>query len=166
MSLKHMTKRTSIFRKTLLGLVKSLHEQFLTEMGVNIAKMKAIKRWHPRFKLDECEAIKAAPLPTKPGGENGPQTATKLLEIMKERFPDQANEKLEARKKELEAIELKKIKDEAGDQKAEEKSDKPKIPAHILAKIRAKQAAKVGFNRIVLLRELRSCNALSVTAWW
>lgn len=146
MSLKHMAKRTLIFRQTLLGLVKSLHEQFLTGMGVNVAKMKAIKRWHPRFRLDECEQIKAAPLPAKPGAEDGPQTASKLLEMMKERFPDQATEKLAARKKELEAIELKKIKDAAADQKAEDKTDKPKIPAHILAKIRAKQAAKVSFE--------------------
>jgi len=143
MSLKHMTKRTKTFRQTLLGIVKSLHELFLVSLGLDVTKMKTIKRWHPSFKLSECEVIKSAPMPVKPGSEDAPQTATKLLEMMKERFPAQAAEKLEARKKELEVIELKKIKDEQQSTSSKvEPTDKPKIPAHILAKIRAKQAAK------------------------
>lgn len=70
---------------------------------------------------------------------------------MKEQLPEKAAEKLKERKAELEQIELKKILDEKEAKRAEEK-DKPstskpagrrEIPPHILAKIRAKQAAKV-----------------------
>ena len=112
-----------------------------------------IRRWHPKFKLDSCAAIKIAPIPSKPGAEDGPTSATKLLEMMKERFPSEAEEKLKLRKKELEKAELKKIQEEEkhkSDSTGEPEKSKPKIPAHILAKIRAKQAAKVRkkFNKI------------------
>ena len=105
-----------------------------------------IRRWHPKFKLDSCAAIKIAPIPSKPGAEDGPTSATKLLEMMKERFPSEAEEKLKLRKKELEKAELKKIQEEEkqkSESTGEPEKSKPKIPAHILAKIRAKQAAKV-----------------------
>lgn len=105
-----------------------------------------IKRWHPQFKLDSCAALKIAPMPQKPGSEDAPASASKLLEMMKERFPSEAEEKLKLRKKELEQAELKKIQEEEklkNESKAEPEKAKSKIPAHILAKIRAKQAAKV-----------------------
>lgn len=107
--------------------------------------MKQIKRWHPQFKLEQCDVLKSAPLPAKPGSSDVPTSATKLLEMMKDRFPERAAEKLEARKKELEIIELAKIKKAETEQSDATSAvkDKPKIPAHILAKIRAKQAAKV-----------------------
>ena len=61
-------------------------------------------------------------------------------------MPDKAKAKFEERKKELELIELAKIKKEEEEAKssstASASTNKPKIPAHILAKIRAKQAAK------------------------
>ena len=113
--------------------------------------MKNIKRWHPQFKLEECSPLQPAPLPEKPGSENAPTSAAKLLEMMKDKFPAKAAQKLEARKKELETIELKKIQDKEEDEKTrtakteDTPKAKPKIPAHILAKIRAKQAAKVIF---------------------
>ena len=126
--------------------------------------MKQIKRWHPQFKLEQCAALKSAPLPKRPGAESAPTSATKLLEMMKDRFPAQATEKLEARKKELEIIELKKIEKEKSDTTAPA-PEKSKIPAHILAKIRAKQAAKVcaffeNKKFEFFFRELRSNNAL------
>ena len=55
---------------------------------------------------------------------------------MGDKLPEKAKAKLAARTKELEAVELEKIK---VDKSAETKS---KIPAHILAKIKAKQAAR------------------------
>ena len=57
MSLAHMKKRNVSFRKTLLGIVKDLHEKFCASIGVDISK-KTIKRWHPQFKLEECHIIK------------------------------------------------------------------------------------------------------------
>ena len=59
-------------------------------------------------------------------------------------MPDKAKAKFEERKKELELIELAKIKKEEEEAKSSTTAptNKPKIPAHILAKIRAKQAAK------------------------
>ena len=71
---------------------------------------------------------------------------------MKDQLPEKASEKLKERKAELEKIELKKILEEKEAKKDEEQpsSSKPgtssgrrEIPPHILAKIRAKQAAKV-----------------------
>lgn len=71
---------------------------------------------------------------------------------MKEQLPEKAAEKLKERKAELEQIELKKILEEKEAKKDEEQpsSSKPgrrEIPPHILAKIRAKQAAKVNINK-------------------
>ena len=70
--------------------------------------------------------------------------------MMKEQIPEKAAEKLKERRAELEKIELKKILDEKEAKKEGEKpstssapSGKREIPPHILAKIRAKQAAKV-----------------------
>ena len=70
--------------------------------------------------------------------------------MMKEQIPEKAAEKLKERRAELEKIELKKILDEKEAKKEAEKpstssaqSGKREIPPHILAKIRAKQAAKV-----------------------
>ena len=61
-------------------------------------------------------------------------------------MPDKAKAKFEQRKKELELVELEKIKKEEQEASASSSApaptNKPKIPAHILAKIRAKQAAK------------------------
>ena len=58
MSLKHMTKRSRTFRQTLLGIVKDLHQKFLMKIGLDVSKMKNIKRWHPSFKLEECDPIR------------------------------------------------------------------------------------------------------------
>ena len=71
---------------------------------------------------------------------------------MKDQLPEKAAEKLKERKAELEQIELKKILEEKEAKKDEEQpsSSKPgrrEIPPHILAKIRAKQAAKVNINK-------------------
>lgn len=155
MSLSHLTKRSKSFRQTLLGIVKSLHEEFCLSQGIPKEKLAKLKRWHPRFKLEECEPIKQAKLPEKPGAADSTLSANQLLDKMRDNLPDKAKAKLEERKKELEKIELEKIKNENAekaksvekDGKSVEKSgsskpNKPKIPAHILAKIRAKQAAK------------------------
>ena len=61
-------------------------------------------------------------------------------------MPDKAKAKFEQRKKELELIKLAKIeKDEEEEAKSSSSApaptNKPKIPAHILAKIRSKEAA-------------------------
>ena len=87
-----------------------------------------------------------AKLPEKPGAADSKLSANELLDKMRDKMPDKAKAKLEARKKELELIELAKIKKEEEEAKssatAPAPTNKPKIPAHILAKIRAKQAAK------------------------
>ena len=62
-------------------------------------------------------------------------------------MPDEAKAKFEERIQELEQIELEKIKKEEEAAKVNNSTNqsapgKPKIPAHILAKIRVKQAAK------------------------
>ena len=64
---------------------------------------------------------------------------------MGDKLPEKAKAKLAARTKELEAVELEKIKaKEAETEKSGEapKTEKKGIPAHILAKIKAKQAAR------------------------
>ena len=71
---------------------------------------------------------------------------------MKEQLPEKAAEKLKERKAELEQIELKKILKEKEAKKNQEqpsssKTGRREIPPHILAKIRAKQAAKVNRKR-------------------
>ena len=66
---------------------------------------------------------------------------------MGSKMPDEAKAKFEERIQELEQIELEKIKKEEEAAKVNNSTNqsapgKPKIPAHILAKIRVKQAAK------------------------
>ena len=58
MSLKHLSKRSKSFRQTLLGIVKSYHEEFCLSKGIAASKLANLKRWHPSFKLEECEPIK------------------------------------------------------------------------------------------------------------
>lgn len=146
MSLKHLSKRSKSFRQTLLGIVKSYHEEFCLSKGIAASKLANLKRWHPSFKLEECEPIKQAKLPEKPGAADSTLTANQLLDKMRDKMPDKAKAKFEERKKELELIELAKIKKEEEEAKSSTTvaapTNKPKIPAHILAKIRAKQAAK------------------------
>lgn len=143
MNLTHLTSRLQVVKRTLFGIVSEMHKKFLEGLGVDVKKMKAIRRWHPSFPLDSCDPVKKTELPPKPGTENGPTTATQLLEMMKDRFPEKAAEKLAQRKKELEEIELAKIrKEDENPIESMPQPGKPKIPAHILAKIRAKQAAK------------------------
>ena len=90
--------------------------------------------------------IYLAKLPEKPGAEDAHLSANQLLDKMRDKMPDKAKAKFEQRKKELELVELEKIKKEEQEAKtsssAPAPTNKPKIPAHILAKIRAKQAAK------------------------
>ena len=86
-----------------------------------------------------------AKIPQKPGTEDSALTAIELLEKMGDKLPEKAKAKLAARTKELEAVELEKIKaKEAETVKSGEapKTEKKGIPAHILAKIKAKQAAR------------------------
>ena len=139
MSLSHMKKRNVSFRKTLLGIVKSIHEKFLVSLGVDVSNMKTLKRWHPQFRLEECDIIKPAKIPQKPGTEDSALSAIELLEKMGDKLPEKAKAKLEARTKELEKVELEKIKVKEGDKP---ETAKKGIPAHILAKIKAKQAAR------------------------
>jgi len=127
--------------------VKSYHEQFCLSKGIAASKLANLKRWHPSFKLEECEPIKQAKLPEKPGAADSTLSANQLLDKMRDKMPDKAKAKFEERKKELELIELAKIKKEEeaaakSSTTAPTPTNKPKIPAHILAKIRAKQAAK------------------------
>ena len=90
--------------------------------------------------------IHLAKLPEKPGAADSTLSANQLLEKMRDKMPDKAKAKFEDRKKELELIKLAKIKKEEEEAKSSAATpaatNKPKIPAHILAKIRAKQAAK------------------------
>ena len=102
MSLSHMKKRNVSFRKTLLGIVKSIHEKFLVSLGVDVSNMKTLKRWHPQFRLEECDIIKPAKIPQKPGTEDSALSAIELLEKMGDKLPEKAKAKLEARTKELE----------------------------------------------------------------
>ena len=69
-------------------------------------------------------------------------TATDLLKKMSSSLPDKAKVKLAERTAELEKAELEKIKEADKTKEEAPKGNKPKIPPHILAKIRAKQAAK------------------------
>ena len=101
------------------------------------------------IQLFPCIFIKlyfSAKIPEKPGAGDNTTTATELLEKMRDKLPDKAKAKLEQRKKELEKIELEKIhateKEQVAEKTGPSNLNKPKIPAHILAKIRAKQAAK------------------------
>ena len=57
MSPKHLLKRSKSFRQTLLGIVKSYHEKFCLSNDI-ASKLANSKRWHPAFKLEECEPIK------------------------------------------------------------------------------------------------------------
>jgi len=143
MSLSHMKKRNISFRKTLLGIVKDLHEKFLVTLGVDVSSMKTLKRWHPQFQLEQCDIIKPAKIPQKPGTEDNALSAIELLEKMGDKLPEKAKAKLEARTKELEKVELEKLKKESENQSTETAAAAKKgIPAHILAKIKAKQAAR------------------------
>ena len=58
MSAKHLSKRSRSFRQTLLGIVKSYHETFCLSKDIRASKLVNSKRWHPVFKLEECEPIK------------------------------------------------------------------------------------------------------------
>ena len=58
MSPKHLSKRSKSFRQTLLGIVKSYHEEFCLSKGTAASKLANVKKWHPAFKLEECEPIK------------------------------------------------------------------------------------------------------------
>ena len=90
--------------------------------------------------------IYLAQLPEKPGAADAHLSANHLLDKLRDKMPDKAREKFEQRKKKVELIELTKIKKDEEEAKASSStpvlSSKPKIPAHILAKIRTKQAAK------------------------
>ena len=70
MSLNHMKKRNVAFRKTLLGIVKDIHERFLIGLGVDVSNMKTLKRWHPQFRLEECEVIKPGKFINASAGSN------------------------------------------------------------------------------------------------
>ena len=90
--------------------------------------------------------IYLAKLPEKPGATDTHLSANQLLDKMRDKMPDKACEKFEQRKKELEIIKLAQIKKDEEEAKASSSTpvptSKPKIPVHILAKIRTKQAAK------------------------
>ena len=85
-------------------------------------------------------------LPEKPGAADAHLSANHLLDKLRDKMPDKAREKFEQRKKKVELIELTKTKKDEEEAKASSSTpvptSKPKIPAHILAKIQAKQAAK------------------------
>ena len=88
--------------------------------------------------------IYSAKLPEKPGAADAHLSTNHLLDKLRDKMPDKAREKFEQRKKKVELIETKTKKDEEAKASSSTPvpTSKPKIPAHILAKIQAKQTAK------------------------
>ena len=60
-----LLERLQRFNNNLMQRVHHIHSQFLKSIGVSIS-LNSIKKWHPKFNLDEVEDIIAAELPQKP----------------------------------------------------------------------------------------------------
>ncbi|KII61529.1 DNA replication factor Cdt1 [Thelohanellus kitauei] len=59
------TKRRKIFYDFLLNAVHAHHSDFLAGLGVTIDKSE-LKRWHPKFRIEEVPEIETATLPEIP----------------------------------------------------------------------------------------------------
>ena len=59
--------------------------------------MKTLKRWHPQFQLEQCDIIKPAAIPQKPGTEDSALSAIELLEKMGDKLPELVNERVSER---------------------------------------------------------------------
>ena len=60
-----LLERLQRFKTRLFDMVKDIHQKFLKKIGVSV-EQKEIKRWHPKFDLEELEDILVSELPQKP----------------------------------------------------------------------------------------------------
>ncbi|XP_014205753.1 DNA replication factor Cdt1 [Copidosoma floridanum] len=162
-----LLKRRHIFMKLLLEKVKDEHEEYLQSLEVPLLVSRdKITKWHPAFDLESCKDIDKADLPKEPIMDKF-NSARGVLEAANNMFNknsrmQRALEILVTNKTEVSSPTVTDVKTSIGDSQLKLNSSvvdtppatpnsQPKdlsnsmlsgIPASLLEKIRAKQAAK------------------------
>lgn len=92
--------RLNSFKTNLFTIVKQLHQKFLESIGITSVEFKDIKRWHPKFDLENCPALEEAQLPKSPNESVKVKTGQDLLNIAKDVYSSRIQEAIKEHNKE------------------------------------------------------------------
>lgn len=92
--------RLNTFKTNLFTIVKQLHQKFLESIGITSVEFKDIKRWHPKFDLENVPALEQAELPKSPNESVKVKTGQDLLNIAKDVYSSRIQEAIKEHNKE------------------------------------------------------------------
>jgi hypothetical protein len=137
-----LLERLKIFQNLLIENVKQIHQNFLKSIGVTNISSNSIKRWHPKFDLEEIEDIIAVELPQKPN-ELKLTTGEDLKKIAKEVYSVRVESAIESvLKKQEKIVEILSIKSQEVPKNATLKEKQSIEYTNLLERIRAKERYK------------------------
>lgn len=132
-----LLERHKIFTSSIEMLVRKEHDAFLKSLSPPmLIPIEKITRWHPEFNLENCSAIPEADLPRAPNEEKF-SSAKDVLSAAKNLF--NCSTPLE---RTMELLETRQINPEPSKAETVAANLLKRVPAKLLEKIRAKQAAK------------------------
>ncbi|XP_023933156.1 DNA replication factor Cdt1-like isoform X1 [Lingula anatina] len=142
-----LLERRNVFHHNLVSIVKRHHREFLSNLKSPLnVKDDDLRRWHPKFKLDQVPDVVPAPLPEAPVVRKY-STATDVLSQARGKVPAKVERALES------VAKLKLIKPEDAttpkkDKTVSAENNSPTttlkgVPSSLLERIRAKEAAKL-----------------------